>query len=179
MATKRDPRKYKWMTYKGRTANFNVTGSDRHSYKLTLEKGERFGIKHLKGYIYLIDESDLSVQFRLEEKDAKRLIDNSAGYEGKISRYRVEPYLGSNKQEETSSKRDIIAMQTDSSAFYRVKYDQKRNKLYVEFKQGAIWVYDKVTPKEYRNLENADSQGRYFIYEIRNIKPQRKIKRMP
>lgn len=174
-AAKRDPRKYRWLQYDGRKAKFHVVGSDKHEYELEISKGEKFGVKKFRGHIYILEESDLSLQLRLDPKDAKRIINNSIAYDGKISRYRVLPYDGGKdkqslrKQRTDSKGRKRLIM--DSSMFAAALYDPKNKRLVVKFKNGRVWEYADVTPREARSFERAASQGKWFNRNIKPIKP--------
>ncbi|MNR47834.1 hypothetical protein D3C85_1669860 [compost metagenome] len=63
----------------------------------------------------------------------------------------------------------------DSSNLKSAKYDTKAKILYVTFHSGVEWAYEGVTKREVDTLENAESQGRYFIYRIRDVKEQYKV----
>lgn len=182
-SAKRDPRKYRWLQYDGRKAKFHVVGDDKQEYDLELSKGEKIGVKRFRGHIYLVDASDLSLQLKLKPQDAERVIGNSIAYEGKVGRYRVLPYDGgkdkaSLKQQRTDSKgrKHLIA---DSSMFNELVYDPKKKRLYVRFKNGAIWEYADVTAKEARSLERASSQGKWFNRKIKGLKPEVRIDTIP
>lgn len=174
---KRDPRQYRWLEYQGRRFVMDVK-SGRDEYEVELSKGEKIGIKKHRGFVYLIDASDLTVQFRLEPKDAKRIIENSKGYSGKISRYKVMPLEGG-KDTPNRPKNGILTLTADSSAFRTLKYHKDKKELYIEFNSGAVWAYENVTLREARGLEHAASQGRWFVRKIRNMKVDRPLDAMP
>tara|TARA_B100000700_G_scaffold101966_1_gene114964 strand:+ start:16721 stop:17518 length:798 start_codon:yes stop_codon:yes gene_type:complete len=182
-ATKRDPRKYRWLEYGGRKATLHLTGSDKEEYEVEFLKGEKFGIKSHRGHVYVLHEDERSVQFKLKPADAKRIIENSKGYEGKIGRYKVLPYDGGkDKKEMRARRRDSKGRKhliTDSSMFSELYHDSKENKLYVKFRNGALWEYDEVTLKEARALERAASQGRWFNRRIKGVKPETRLSRLP
>lgn len=175
----RDPRKYEWYVYNGRTATFDVTGDDKQEYDLSLKKGEKFGVKEYKGFYFLIDESELSLQLKLKPMDAKRILDNSKPYAGKIGRYSVKPGAKGNKPKTKKLEGGKVEIRADSSVFTRLVYDQSKKTLVVQFKSGAIWEYGDVTPEEAKKLKTASSQGRYFATEIRSTKPQHRLDHIP
>lgn len=176
---KRDPRKYRWLEYAGRKFILDVMGSDRKEYELEISKGEKFGVKNFRGSTYILDESNLAVQFRLDPADAKRIIANSKGYEGKISRYKVLPYPGGKDPKEKRKSRKTpeghTVLTTDSSVFIRLIHDPKKEILYVTFKNGAQWEYQLVSKKEATSLERASSQGSWFSRKIKPLKPAMRI----
>ena len=175
-AAKRDPRKYRWLQYDGRKATFQVQGSDKEEYELSLKKGEKFGVKRFRGNFYIVDESDLTIQLRLKPEDAKRIINNSKAFEGKIGRYKVLPYDGGKDKESLRKKRTDSKgrkrLIMDSSMFSDALYDPKSRRLIVKFKNGAVWEYDDVSPKEVRSFERASSQGKWFNRHIKGLKPE-------
>lgn len=86
-AAKRDPRKYVWYQLTGAKATFE----DAHrTHDLILSKGEKYGIKLFRGYVYLVDADDLSLQFKLTEDQASKLLRKSKPWSGKVSRYKVK-----------------------------------------------------------------------------------------
>jgi len=176
---KRDPRKYRWLEYVGRKFVLDVVGSDRKEYELEITKGEKFGVKNFRGFTYILDESNLSVQFRLDITDARRIIANSKGYEGKISRYKVLPFIGGKDPKEKRKSRKTTEGHTvltaDSSVFSRLVHDPKKEILYVTFHNGAHWEYQLVSKKEATSLERAASQGSYFARKIKPLKPAMRI----
>lgn len=180
---KRDPRKYRWMQYDGRKATFHVVGQDKEEYDLALEKGEKIGVKKHRGFTYLVDASDLSLQLKLKPEDAKRIVNNSKAYSGKVGRYKVMPYDGGkDKVALRSDKKDsagVIHLIADSSMFSAVMFDPAKGNLFVRFKNGAIWEYTDVTLKEARSMERASSQGKWFNRKIKGLKPETRVNKLP
>jgi hypothetical protein len=62
-----------------------------------------------------------------------------------------------------------------SSNIAAVGYDETTSTLAVEFKTGKTYEYSEVPPEEFANLIGASSVGSYFINNIKNSFPTRKI----
>jgi hypothetical protein len=164
---------YKWFKYNGREVMFH-TGHEVHN--LHLFKGEIFGYKKFKDHHYVVDKSNTEVRFELKQKDVDRIIRNSHGWTGKVDKLPVKAGVGGlDKPIQEQDTKDLHHLQIDSSNLKAATYDKKQKILTVTFHNGATWNYLGVTPKEARDLENAESQGRYFIYKIRSIKEQHKV----
>lgn len=56
----------------------------------------------------------------------------------------------------------------ESSNLASVGYDEKTKTLEIQFHSGGIYEYRDVEKKIYDELMNADSHGRYFIYNIKD-----------
>lgn len=56
-----------------------------------------------------------------------------------------------------------------SSYIKRVGYDPERQKMAVEFKNGAIWVYEGVPQSAHVSLMLAESIGSFFAHEIKGV----------
>ena len=63
---------------------------------------------------------------------------------------------------------DTAFVGLNSSALARVAYDDGRQHLHVEFRDGSLYVYCGVTSMVYEELITAESQGGYFNTQIRN-----------
>ncbi|HEV2687702.1 MAG TPA: KTSC domain-containing protein [Bryobacteraceae bacterium] len=63
---------------------------------------------------------------------------------------------------------DAAFVGLNSSALARVAYDESRQHLHIEFRDGSAYVYRGVTATVYRELLTAESQGGYFNRKIRN-----------
>ncbi len=163
---KLDPLKYKWYVYDGRPAQFKV--SDEFDFEL--KKGEIFGLKKVKGTYFLLDGSYLYVQFKLKEADAKRILNNSKSYSGKVGRVSVQPGTEAGKDRKRLIVDDLVEVRCDSSMLQEMWYDKKNKILYVKFPNGAEWKYMGVTAEEVAALEKAKSQGRYFNENIKAVK---------
>lgn len=87
-AAPKDPRDYEWYEFTGKRATFE---NAHKSYDLTLETGDKFGVRESRGYIYLLDPSAMTIQFKLEPSEFKKLTRRTKGYSGKIGRYKVKP----------------------------------------------------------------------------------------
>lgn len=70
----------------------------------------------------------------------------------------------------TPHKREI-----DSSAIKEVSYERRRRRLVVRFRSGDLYEYGLVEPKTFRKFVHSGSAGRFFVHQIRNEYPFRKI----
>lgn len=61
-------------------------------------------------------------------------------------------------------KRTVV----ESSNLASVGYDEKTKTLEIEFNHGGIYEYYEVEKSVYRALMHADSQGSYFIHNIKD-----------
>jgi len=180
---KRDPRKYRWLEYVGRRAVLDVMGSDKQEYDIELSKGEKFGVKKFRGSVFILDSTNLAVQFKLTPEDAKRLIGNAKGYSGKVGRYKVLPFdggkdkanMGKNRTDEHGRLKLIV----DSSVFQSGMYDKENQRIIVQFKNGAIWQYADVSAKEVKSFERAASQGRWFNRNLKGVKESTRLSKFP
>lgn len=59
----------------------------------------------------------------------------------------------------------------DSSNILTSTYFPKSNILYLSFKRGGTYKYSNINEDIYALFENCDSQGKFFVNEIRN-KPE-------
>lgn len=83
---KRDPQKYKWYQLAKGKAKFD---SAHDEFELELRRGEKFGLKFYRGSYFLVDEDDLSVQFKLSAEEGKKLIESSKPFSGKVAGKKV------------------------------------------------------------------------------------------
>ena len=58
-------------------------------------------------------------------------------------------------------------IQVSSSAISSVGYDERRAVLEVEFQSGAVYDYLDVPPQVWKELQKADSKGRFVSRRIR------------
>ena len=84
---KRDPQKYKWYQLAKGRAMFDSAHKD---FELELNKGDKFGMKFYRGSYFLVDESDLTLQFKLSVEEGKKLIAASKSFSGKVAGKKVE-----------------------------------------------------------------------------------------
>ena len=56
----------------------------------------------------------------------------------------------------------------DSSNILKTTYFPKQNRLYVSFNRGGVYSYENVDNEKYEEFKDAESQGKYFIKEIKN-----------
>lgn len=81
-ARQNDPTKYRWYKIsKGRI----VLDNHHKEFEIELKRGEKFGIRQTKASIFLVDEDDLSIQFKLRPEDLTALMRMSKGFSGTIA----------------------------------------------------------------------------------------------
>ena len=173
--------RYKWFKYGGKELTFS---EDRHNedYELELHPDNVFGILKQDHEYKVIHKQSPDIIFNLRKLEGDRLIEHSNGWSGKIKKITVKAGTGGLDKPEVivpPTFGHIKSLQIDSSNLYAVQYDTKAKILYVEFRNGDVWAYEKVTAREAAELEAAESQGRYFIYRIRSVKPQHQIQELP
>lgn len=177
-----DLTRYKWFKYGGKELTFS---ENRHNedYELELHPDNIFGVQKIGQTYLVLHKQSPDIEFRLKKVEVDRLIEHSHGWSGKIKKITVKAGVGGLDKppvEPPPDKSHIHVMQIDSSNLQAVQYDKKKKILYVQFwSTGDVWQYEKVSAKEADELERAESQGRYFIYRIRAVKPQQKIDEMP
>jgi len=54
-----------------------------------------------------------------------------------------------------------------SSQIKRFAYESEQRKLFVQFNDGATFVYDAVPPEKFASLKNAASKGKYLNSDIK------------
>lgn len=86
-AIKRDPTKYKWYQMAKGKAKFESANDE---FELELKRGEKFGLKMYRGSYFLLDESDLTIQFKLSKPEGESLKEASKPFAGKIAGKKVE-----------------------------------------------------------------------------------------
>lgn len=166
-----DPRQFKWYEYKGRTVEIAVG-----SLIIELRKNAVFGLKKGKYWIYT-DAESLDHKIRLDDFDAERLVNNSKGWSGKVSRYNVEAGQGGLDVKKVAVQKDtLVNIQADSSNLHRIVYNPTKKILYIEFRSGDRWAYYDVSQKEADGIRDAKSQGSFFHYMIKTQKQQKKVK---
>ena len=68
---------------------------------------------------------------------------------------------------------DMIAV--ISSNIAAVGYDPDKQRLRVQFRDGALWEYEQVAQALYEGLMSADSKNGYFRAHIRGKKPASRL----
>lgn len=63
-----------------------------------------------------------------------------------------------------------------SSNILATTYFPKKELLFISFRRGKVYSYSNISEEKYQNFKNAESQGEFFIKEIRN-KPQKHLYR--
>ena len=66
-------------------------------------------------------------------------------------------------------------MPFDSTAISDIRYEDERQKLFVTFENGGAYVYVGVPGEVHRSFLDADSQGLFFIAEIRDRFPYNRL----
>jgi hypothetical protein len=56
----------------------------------------------------------------------------------------------------------------DSSNILQTTYFPQQERLYISFNRGGVYSYENFPHEKYREFKNAESQGKYFIQEIKN-----------
>lgn len=56
----------------------------------------------------------------------------------------------------------------DSSNILQTTYFPQQERLYISFNRGGVYSYQNITKEKYEEFKNAESQGKYFIKEIKN-----------
>lgn len=64
----------------------------------------------------------------------------------------------------------------ESSSIAAVGYDDSEKTLHVEFRTGAVYVFEHVRPNVFVDLLSADSKGRFFNVNIRDAFPFQRIR---
>lgn len=62
-----------------------------------------------------------------------------------------------------------------SSNLLGVAYDEDAQELFVEFKGGAKYRYDGVSPEEYESFMGSSSKGQYFAQNIKDNYPYQRV----
>lgn len=165
--------KYKWYTYEDLRTVEVETSDDM--YDLTFMQGDKYGYFKRGKKHHIVHRSDLKFQVTISEKDAERLIRNSKGWRGKIRGVQVQAGKGGKDTQVTSDK-DTYVLDINSSNLRSAVYHKKLKALDIEFHSGVVWRYEEVTLRQAKAMEEAESQGSYFHYKIKLVKPQYKIR---
>ncbi len=64
----------------------------------------------------------------------------------------------------------IIESYFDSTNIAKVNYLPERNYMFIFFNNGLVYSYSNITEELYKKFEDADSQGKFFISEIKKKK---------
>jgi hypothetical protein len=176
MPTKQDLTKYEWFQYDEGAAE-RVFDQPRHNeeYELELHPGNVYGVKKVGRAYFVVHKHSPDIQFRLNDAEITMIKDKSAGWSGKIRRQTVNAGVGGKDLPAESLPKGWFQIDLDSSNLRTAIYNPKEKTLYITFHNGASWAYEKVTKKEFDEMEAAESRGRYFIYRIRDVKPQYKL----
>lgn len=174
-----DPRKYEWFAYNEPKVIEFKAKMGHNILELEIDKGSHFGLRQVRGKWRLLDPDELSGSLMLSDFDAKRLIANSRGWAGKVSRYKVDAGQGGmdtlNKVKKSTVSKGRVSVKMNSSMFSRGLYDTKKKELYLVFKNGAVWRYDNVTRNEIKNFQTAESQGHWYNENIKGVKDSHRL----
>ncbi|MCF8504635.1 MAG: KTSC domain-containing protein [Caulobacter sp.] len=66
-------------------------------------------------------------------------------------------------------------MPFESTAIRDIRYEDDRQKLFVTFVNGGAYVYVGVPGEVHRSFVEAESQGRFFVAEIRDRFPYNRL----
>lgn len=83
---------FQWYTFEG-TRRVLIENANRY-YDLEITKGEHFGLKLGRTHFWLAqveEESGDVIKFKLEPKEARRIVEKSKGFSGKIGKIKVQP----------------------------------------------------------------------------------------
>jgi len=176
MPTPHDLTKYKWFQY-DEDAVERVFDQPRHNeeYELELHPGNVYGVKKFGRAYFVVHKHSPDIQFKLNDAEITMITDKSAGWSGKIRKQTVNAGVGGKDKPAETLPKGWFQIELDSSNLRTAIYNPKDQTLYITFHNGASWAYEKVTKKEFTEMEAAESRGRYFIYRIRDVKPQYKL----
>lgn len=173
-----DIAKYKWYIYQGRTVTL-VT--DHPEFDFQLSEGGKYGHRKIGANHYIVSRADLDTRFKIKEKDATRITNNSTGWKGKIRGIQVQPGVGGKDKPKKPvpgvdpADKNIYILEIDSSNLKRAWLDKKRKELHVVFHSDVHWLYEDVSLALAKQMEKAESQGQFFHFRIKTVKKQRKI----
>lgn len=171
---------YKWFKYTGKKT---VVETKDPEYDINLKVGDRYAYRKFRNKHYIVPRTDLDYKFEVTVKEAKRIILSSEGWSGKIKGVVVEAGVGgkdkaTKKPKDNAKKRDndeVYDLTIDSSNLKKAWYDKKEKELHVIFHNDAHWAYEEVSLKLAQAMERADSQGSFFHYKIKQVKPQYRV----
>lgn len=90
-AKNKDVTKYEWYRFEGqRQARFY---NHHRVYDLDLEKGEVYGVRAARGFIGLVPQDALDVEFKLSFEEFEKLVKRSKGFGGKVDNKKVQKGL--------------------------------------------------------------------------------------
>lgn len=74
------------------------------------------------------------------------------------------------ERKEATRERDglmVVESYFDSTNIAKVNYIPARQFMFIFFNNGLVYSYSNITEELYANFERADSQGKFFIAEIK------------
>ncbi len=167
--------RFKWYTYKDkRPLELDCSDPD---FLLGIYEGDRYGYYKHGNRHWIVPRNDLDFKVHIKAKDAERLLKSSAGWKGKIKGVQALPGDKGGKDVPAPPRsKDVYVLDINSSNLKAARYFKKERSLEVTFHSDVVWMYKDVSPQLAKQLENAESQGSFFYYRIRNVKPQYKIR---
>jgi len=75
------------------------------------------------------------------------------------------------KQRTIGRTKPVWYLKVVSSNLAKAAFNFKKHKLMIEFHNGNRYVYEDVNGYEWLAFSEADSQGKWFIENIRDVKP--------
>lgn len=171
-----DPTKFQWFKYKSK--NIVVDGHSKDTvYDLDLKTGDIFGLLETRSKWYLAEphEFDKRKPFdpvTVSQHDARRLIENSDEWAGKVRGLQIQAGPGKKSaveaEKQAGKAQGLVPLKMNSSTISRALYSKKQKELFIVFRTGATYKYSKVPPKIAQDFEAAESQGKYFLNFIRD-----------
>lgn len=173
-----DPRKYVWFKYTQHKLLELKVKLGHSLLTIELDYGTIFGLRQVASKWRLLDPDDVTSSMVLQDFDAKRLIENSKGWTGKVGRYKVdagEGGLDTINQVKKATSKGKVTLRMNSSMFSRGLYDSKKKDLFLVFKNGTVWRYSGVTKEEIKEFQNAKSQGQWYNENIKGVKHSQRL----
>ena len=207
--------KFRWFKYEGTQELEFKAEFNHPDYILDIKRNGIVGLREYGKKYWCVHANDPDIVFRLRRNEYTRVIDNCKGWSGKVGRTKVKAGIGgkdniqklpdvapsNSAKPHTGSlvvsadgkppmpKRGLKAVKnmdvSESSNLRKVQYDPNTKTMYVEFRSGAVWAYEGVTAREFKEMDNAlpvkvnpgdISHGVYFHRNIRNTKSQYQIR---
>jgi hypothetical protein len=171
-----NPAKFQFFKYKSK--DIVVDGhSEGVVYDLELKTGDIFGLLETKTKWYLAEphEFDKRKPFKpvtVSPHDARRLIDNSDEWAGKVAGVMVTAGPGKKSaieaEKQAGKAQGLLHLKVNSSNISRALYSKKQKELFIVFRSGATYKYSNVPPRVALEFEASKSQGNYFLNNIRD-----------
>ena len=95
--------------------------------------------------------------------------------EQEVLNQEVEQQQEQKTEQPKKKKKDLVKHIVDSTNLEWISYDEDEEKLYVQFRSGGLYEYDKVPQKVFDGLLKAGSKGRYHAVKIKWQYPYKKL----